>query len=143
MSPERRLREHESQWVVLAIGRGILTIGVILGVLIVLGGKQRWSSPSYEVALTYPYAPESWGWVLGVFSIAGLVGSLTSRLRLVSIGLYLIAVWCLFFSFSFIQTAVGNPSAATTGIPIYLGTAVCACLIGVLHWRSAQDAPHH
>lgn len=139
---ERRLRAREAQWVVLAMARGLLTIGTILGVLIIIGGRARWASPSYEVALTYPYAPASWGYAIGVMSVLGLLGSLTGRLRLVSIALFVFAVWSIFFGISFIQTAATNPNAATTGIPVYLGMAVGSLLVGIAHWRSSQDAVH-
>ena len=60
----------------------------------------------------------------------------------VSSALFVMAVWALFFAWSFIETAIGNPYAATTGIPIYLGLAVACLLIGLVHRRSAQDALH-
>lgn len=138
---ERNLRPWEAQWAIQAMARGILTIGLLLGALIVIGGQARWSSPSYETALAYPYAPESWGYVLGVVSLLGLVASLTGRLRTVAISLFVFAIWCLFFGISFAQTAAANPTAATTGIPVYLGTAVAACLVGLVHWKSR--AVHH
>lgn len=139
---ERKLRPRESQWVVQTLARGILTIGLLLGALIIVGGKQRWSSPSYETALQYPYAPESWGWVLGTASLAGVLASLVGRLRFVSASLFVIAVWAIFFAWSFLDTATENPLAATTGIPIYAGLAVACALVGQVHWRSADDAVH-
>lgn len=142
MSPERRLRAGEAQWAIQAMARGILTVGVILGALIILGGESRWSSPSFREALTYPYAPESWGWVLGVASLVGLVGSVIGRLKYVTGALFIIAVWSFFFAFSFWKTALDIPTAGTTGIPVYLGLAVACILLGIVHWRSAQDAVH-
>lgn len=138
--PERRLDPRESQWAVQATARGILSIGLVLGVLIVVGGDVRWSSPSYETALTYPYAPESWGYVLGSSSLVGLLGSLSGRLRVVAVGLFMVAVWCLFFAISFIQTASERSDAATTGIPMYVGVAIGSLLVGVVHWRSSTHA---
>lgn len=122
------------------MARGILTIGIILGFLIIVGGQERWSSPSFESAMAYPYAPESWGWVLGGSSLVGLFGSLTTRLRIVSVTLFITAIWSLFFGISFIKTAAGNPFAATTGIPVYLGMAVACIILAEVHWRSARDA---
>ena len=142
MSPERKLNVREAQWAVQAMARGLMTIGLWLGVAIVVGGANRWTSASYEAALAYPYAPASWGWVIGLASLVGLVASLRGRLKLVSSALFVMAVWALFFAWSFIETAIGNPYAATTGIPIYLGLAVACLLIGLVHRRSAQDALH-
>lgn len=142
MSPERRLNSREAQWTVQAIARGILTIGLWLSLSILVGGEERWSSPSYETALNYPYAPESWGWVIGAASVAGIVASLMGRLRIVAGSLFLIAVWALFFAWSFLDTAASNPLAATTGIPIYVGLAVACLLVGAVHKRSSHHAVH-
>lgn len=140
MSPERKLRAREAQWTVQAFARGALTIALILGVLIVIGGRARWSSPSYETALDYPYAPASWGYIVGLIGIVGLGASLAGRLKIVAVTLYVLAVWTFFFAISFIQTAAKNDNAATTGIPVYLGFAVGSCLLGVIHWRSSRYA---
>lgn len=140
MSPERRLHPREAQWVVQAFARGALTIALILGALIIIGGRIRWSSPSFETALTYPYAPASWGYIVGLIGLVGIVASLFGRLRIVAVTLYVLAAWTFFFAISFIQTAAKNDSAATTGIPVYLGFAVGSCLLGVTHWRSARSA---
>jgi hypothetical protein len=134
--PDHRLRIRECQWAVLAIGRGLLLIGVILGTLIIVGGDLRWSSPSFAVAKTYPYAPTSWGWLLGLLSVVGLIGSIFGRFRLVASTLFVMAVWCMFFGISFFVTAIDNPKAATTPVPIYLGMAVGSVVIGQVHWRS-------
>lgn len=142
MSPERKLNVREAQWAVQAMARGLMTIGLWLGIAIVVGGAQRWTSPSYEAALAYPYAPASWGWVIGLAALVGLLASLKGRLTMVSNALFVMAVWALFFAWSFIDTAISNPFAATTGIPIYLGLAVACLLIGSVHRRSAKDAVH-
>lgn len=142
MAPERNLRPHEAQWVVQSLARCALTVGFALALLIILGGRGRWSSPSFEAALTYPYAPASWGYVLGVTSTLGLIASLAGGYRTVSAALYIVAVWSLFFAWSFFSTARLNPEAATTGIPMYIGYAVSAIVLGVAHWRSSRDAVH-
>lgn len=142
MSPERNLRPHEAQWVVQTMARIFLTIGVWLGIQIVAGGRIRWSSPAFREALTYPQAPESWGYVIGIISIVGLIASLAGRYRPVSAALLVVAVWSLFFCWSFALTATQVPTAGTTGIPTYFGYALGSIVLAVAHWRSSRDAVH-
>lgn len=142
MAPERNLGVHEAQWVVQTLARCALTVGFALALLIILGGRDRWSSPSFEAALTYPYAPASWGYVLGVTSTLGLIASVWGSFRTVSAALYVVSVWSLFFAWSFFTTARLNPQAATTGIPMYLGYAISASILAWVHWRSSRDAVH-
>lgn len=136
--PERSKQVlSDAHWTVRALARLWLSIALILGVVIIVGGRDRWSSPGYRNALDYPYAPTSWGIALCLIAAVGLVGALTHRLRLTAGGLVALAVWCIFFAFSFWNVARNNPLAGTTGIPIYLGTAVTALVLAVGHWRNA------
>lgn len=139
---ERRLDAALSRWVVQSLARGALTVGLALGLFIIIGGRARWSSPSYEAALTYPYAPASWGFAIGAVALLGLLASLAGRYRGVAAALFLSAVWALFFCWSFLTTAVHNPAAATTAIPMYLGYACAAAVLAVAHWRSSLNALH-
>lgn len=137
MPPDRRLDGRACQWVVMTLARGMLTIGIMLGALIILGGEIRWSSPTFEAALAYPYAPASWGWILGTVSLTGLTGSVFGHLKITAVALIALAVWSIFFGISFLQTAIHNPAAATTGIPLYLlGLPSAATLVALVHWRS-------
>lgn len=136
--PERQLDTWTAQWAIQALARWTLTVAIILGLLIVIGGEPRFSAPSYAAALRYPYAPESWGVALSIAGVFGLVSSLVGRLRWTAIGLLLVAVWCLFFGLSFADTAASNPNAGTTGVPIYGFALVVSVLLAVVHWKSAK-----
>lgn len=139
MSPERKLDRAVAQWAVQALARWNLTVAVMLGLLILIGGDPRFSSASYATALRYPYAPESWGVVVGVLGLIGIAASLCGQLKATAVTLYGLAAWCLFFAHSFFETAHENSDAGTTGIPIYLGVAVTSCVLGVVHWKSARS----
>jgi hypothetical protein len=133
----RKIDPVLSQWAIQALARWTLTVGIGLGVLILIGGRARWSSPAYQDALRYPGAPASWGWAIGLVGLAGVYCSLTGRLRCVAICLFLAAVWCAFFCISLVSTAIRIPFAGTTGIGIYAGTCVTAGVLAAVHWRSA------
>lgn len=137
MSPERKLDIDIARWAIQALARWMLTVAVVLGSLIVIGGKERFTGVSYEAALRYPYAPESWGIVLLVVGVVGLIASVSGKLRMVGATLYAEAVWCLFFAYSFAETATKNPVAGTTGPAIYAGASVVLAVLGVVHWKSA------
>lgn len=136
--PQDKLNPKLTQWVVQALARLALTFSILLGVLIVIGGRIRWSGPSFTEALTYPGAPSSWGWVAVAIGATGLLGSITGRIRVVAAGLFFLAVWCLFFAYSFTQTAITIPEAATTGPAVYFYATVNCAVLAVAHWQSAQ-----
>jgi len=132
---ESKLPVHFAPWVIQALGRLALTAAVILGLIIIIGGRARFSGPSFASALAYPGAPASWGIVLGVLGIAGLSASLLGGLRITRWALYGMATWALFFAYSFVQTAARDTGAGTTGIVIYVYVAVNAIVLGVAHKR--------
>jgi len=135
--PERSKQAlSDAHWISRALARWWLSVAVVLGLVIIVGGAIRWTGPAYADALTYPYAPASWGITLCTIGMVGLAGSLFRRLRVVAISLGVLAVWCLFFALSFYTVARTNPTAGTTGIPIYLGVAVNALVLAVGHWRN-------
>lgn len=138
MSPERKLDVMIAQWAIQALARLMLTIGFALGLLIVIGGDLRFTGAAYETALRYPYAPESWGIIVGTLGAVGIIASLLGRLKITAAALYLLAAWCLFFAHSFYRTATINPVSGTTGIPVYIGVAVASAVLGVVHWKSAN-----
>lgn len=132
---ESKLSPTFAPWVIQALGRLALTCAVILGVVIVLGGRERFAGPSFAGALSYPGAPASWGYVLGALGLVGIVSSLLGGLRVTRWTLYGMSVWALFFAYSFIQTAARDDQAGTTGIVIYIYVAVNAIVLGAAHKR--------
>jgi hypothetical protein len=136
--PERKLDVGISQWVVQALGRLALTFAVIVGVLILAGGEQRFGSQSYAIALTYPGAPHSWGYVALASGVLGMVASLLGYLRWVWWSLMLLSIWALFFAISFAQTAYLDPHSSTTAIAVYAYVAVSSLIVGVAHRDSIK-----
>lgn len=136
MSPERKLDAWSAQWAVQALARWMLTVATALGVLIVVGGRVRWSSPAYADALRVPGAPESWGIALLILGVAGICCSLSGWLRCVATCLFLNAAWYAFFTFSLFTVAQRTPTSGTTGIGIYIGACVTSGVLAVVHWRS-------
>lgn len=141
--PDRLRAYDDARWALKALSRLWLTVAVVLGVLIIVGGRDRWSSSSFQSALTYPYAPASWGVALLLIGVGGIIGSLFRRTRVTSAALFGMSVWSVFFAMSFISTAATNPLAATTGIPMYLGAAVTSSVIAVAAWRVAPKRAVH
>jgi hypothetical protein len=134
----RKLDPGLAQWAIQALARWIFTVGVGLGVLILVGGRARWSSPAYQDALRYPGAPTSWGWAVGLVGLVGISCSLRGQLRGVAVCLYLTSAWCGFFVISLVTTAIRIPIAGTTGIGVYTGVSVVAGVLAAVHWRSAD-----
>lgn len=138
MSPERKLDVSIAQWAIQALARWMLTVGVLLGAFIIVGGDLRFTGAAYETALRYPYAPQSWGVAAGLIGVVGIAASLFGRLKVTAVALLLLAAWCLFFAHSFYQTATESSVSGTTGIPVYVGVAVTSAVLGVVHWKSAN-----
>lgn len=136
--PERQLDIGISQWVVQTLARLALTFAVIVGILILVGGEQRFGGRSYAIALTYPGAPASWGYIALFSGVAGMLASLLGYIRWVWWSLMLLAIWSLFFAISFAQTAYLDPHSSTTGIAVYAYVAVSSLIVGVAHRDSLK-----
>ena len=136
---ELNLSPDIARWVVQALARWWGTVAIAVGMLIILGGEERWSSPSFAAALLVPGAPASWGLVVATFGALTLVGSFTPRLKVTAAGLFGVAVWCLFFAGAMLKTALDNPGAASTGAAVYTGVAVTTLVLCAAYWRS-RDA---
>lgn len=138
MSPERKLHPAIAQWTTQALGRLALTFGVLVGLMILVGGEQRFGGRSYATALTYPGAPESWGWIALLVGLFGIVSSIGGHLRFVWWALMILAVWAGFFAISFAQTAYLDPHASTTGVAVYGYVAVSSLVLAVAHRDSRR-----
>ena len=138
MSAPVKIDPGAAAWTIQALARLICTFAILIGFAIIVGGEQRWLSPSFEVALRYPAAPESWGVVILAFGSVGLLGSLLDRYVYVKWPLYLIAVWALFFAGNFAVSAYQYALASNTG-PLAYGTlGVVSLVLGVAHRRDKE-----
>lgn len=122
----------------------LILFGVVLGLLTILGRAQRWSAPAYKTALEVPGAPESWGWTLLVLSIAAAVGYWYSHsfvggfrygLYLLTAGLFLMGMWCLFFGIAFLMQFAGNNTVSANGALINTVLAILYIQRSVMYWR--------
>ena len=59
--------------------RAIATWAIFQGLMLIIGGEARWTSPVYDVADLMPGAPLTWGIIVLVGGIIILCGSLTDR----------------------------------------------------------------
>jgi hypothetical protein len=136
---ELGLSPHVSQWMVQAITRLVATYAIVQGLLIIIGGRHRWSAPSFSTAMTVPGAPASWGVALLVFGVLTLGGTfiLTSLgTKLVAVGTSGTSAWCVFFAGSLAVAAWHNPQASTMGVLTYVLFAVMAASLAVAYLHS-------
>jgi len=132
-SSELRLNGHLSRWAVQALARLFCTFGIIQGVLVIHGGRRRWSSPAFDTALNVPGAPASWGVAILVIGIVGLYGTLALKLKVVFFAMWAISCWFMFFTISLLHAALKNPDAATTGIITYGTMGITAAVLGIIY----------
>jgi hypothetical protein len=106
-----------------------LSLAAAYGLITMLGGAARWSSPAYEVALQVPGAPESWGAVLLGSALMGAVGFATRALPVVMIGFAGCAAWAGCFAFCIAIVAARNPGVGWGGVAIwaFLAFMYAAC----------------
>lgn len=135
------LHPHVAQWTIQALVRGAGTLATIMGLNIIIGGAERWSSRSYATALQVPGAPASWGVVLAVFGLLAISATFAGRAKLVAISMYLLAAWALFFSLAFGKTALEDAHASSGGFWAYLGIAFGSIVLGAAYWQSSKG-PH-
>jgi hypothetical protein len=136
MPTHRHLPDELSRWSVQALTRLFATYAIAQGVIIVMGGAERWRGAALAVAMQVPGAPATWGIALGVFGVLALGGTFLVRLRLTALALWLIGAWCMFFAISQLLVVVNEPTAATTGIGTYTVLAVAASVLAVTYRRA-------
>lgn len=135
-------------------GTSILLIifGVLLGIITVVSNARRWSAPAYQVALEVPGAPESWGWTLLFLGLITLYGYLNSRKSQIygtveirygffalTVGMFAMGVWCLFFGITFLLQFFGNNTVSANGALINTVLAILYIQRSVMYWRG-RDA---
>lgn len=139
----KEIHPYVAQWGVRSIARAAGTWAFIEGVIIILGGPDRWRSPSFATALQVPFAPTSWGVVALLLGPVIVVGTFLGwrGARVVGVALCALASWALFFALTFGITAWGNPYAATTAAPTYFFVAVGLIVLGVIYFDSGRAGP--
>jgi hypothetical protein len=115
--------KHFAQWITSIL----IMIEFGLGVVIIVGGVDRFSVPSYNPLIDFSNG-HTWIWGLWICLSAALI---STPLRWPNIiGLWLGMVWHLIWMACFTIAVLNYPHAATTPIPIYGGMALlCSALL--------------
>lgn len=104
----------------------------LVGALILLGGQERFSSPSF--ALARQVAPWwCWGAILVTSGILATIGALGQQMWTARIGHSVASVAYTFLVINFVKTTIPLPNVALTGIGVYSAMAL-------LHMLSAATA---
>lgn len=106
-----------------------LVFAAIYGLITIVGGAARWSSPAYEVALQVPGAPESWGAVLLGAAIMGLLGFAVRALPVILVGFAGCMAWSACFAVAIAAVAWRNDSVGWGGVATwgFLAVLYAAC----------------
>ena len=131
---ERAVDPHVAQWAVRTLTRIVSTYAVAVGVTILLGGRPRFSSVSYEVAAHVPGAPWSWGVTIIAAGVICIAGTLLGQALLTSIGGFLAACWSALFAIAFAAAAYRQPGANTTAMWTYCALALVFMVIAGVHY---------
>lgn len=137
--PYQNFNPGMAQWTLQALGRLALSFGVVVGILILAGGEERFGGRSFASALTYPGSPYSWGAVALAAGLTGIVCSVLGWFQYVWWALMTLAIWAGFFALSFANTAIDDPMASTTGVAVYGHIALSCLVLGIAHRITGKD----
>lgn len=115
--------KHFSQWLTSIV----IMIHVGLAMVVVVGGVERFSIPSYNPLIAYSQG-QTWIWGLWIGLSAALMAT---PFRMASIvGLWIGMVWHVIWMACFTIAALNYSVSATTPIPMYGGMAlICTALL--------------
>lgn len=115
--------KHFSQWLTTIV----IMIHVGLAMVVLVGGVERFSIPSYNPLIDYSMG-YTWLWGIWIGISAALMAT---PFRWPSIiGLWIGMIWHIIWMTCFTIAAINYPVAATTPIPMYGGLAlICTALL--------------
>lgn len=129
MSPDRFITY---QWITRGIVRTLGCVGVALGVAMDWGGAERFSGPGFATARLIPGGVYTWGTSLAIAGFVVLVGVVAGwQRRIVALGLFLQALWFMFFAVGLAVTTASNPEGSVTGPFAYGGLAILCVIASV------------
>lgn len=136
MSP---LPSESYRWITRAFVKTFGIGGLLLGLAMIAAGPTRFSSPGLATARLVPGGVYSWGSVMVAAGVITLLGVIDHwRRNVVVVGMFLQAVWFLFFTISLVSTAVRSPTGAVTGPIVYTMLGVLAVIAAVGGRSSSQ-----
>lgn len=107
---------------------------MIQGILVIIGGPDRFSALGYRTAMIVPGAPASWGWVLLAFGIISFVGIKNRMYRVGYLGMFGAGTWSFCFGGAFLISAVQYPEANLTAVATYGKDGVIFVLMAMAQW---------
>lgn len=117
------------KWITRGIIRTLAVGCLMLGLAMIYGGAERFSGPSFATARLVPGAVYTWGGTIALAGAVVLAGILAHWFRRIVItGLWLMAVWFMFFVVSLGLTTLLSPQAAVTG-PFAYGMLATVCVV--------------
>lgn len=115
--------KHFSQWLTTIV----IMIHIGLGMVVLVGGVERFSIPSYNPLIDYSMG-NTWIWGLWI-AASGVLMTFPFRWPSI-IGLWIGMVWHVIWMACFTIAALNYSVAATTPIPMYGGLAlICTALL--------------
>ncbi len=134
--PDRNIRPDTIHGAIRLGNAGFSVFATTMGLTLLFQGRERMSTPGWDVALSLPVDARFWGAYMlcgGCLMLAGLLLKGRGR-RLVAIGSTAVAfaLWARAVA-SFL--ALGNPYASGTGPQIYTALAVIYLANGVIYFR--------
>ena len=114
-----------------AISQVVAGYALVQGLLILLGGTERFSAPGYRAALQVPGAPAVWGVVILLAGMILIAGKAMRRNRVASVGAGIASVWSFLFGVAFFRSAMAFPDANLTAIATYAKDGLIFMIISV------------
>ena len=129
---DRVIAPRLAQWYVRVTTMIWGVFGVGIGLAILIGGDERWSGISYEVAASTPGAPASWGVTILLAGVLILTGAISGRPRFTALGGLIGTSWGVLFAISFIVASIRYPAANNTAFWAYAAIATMFALSGAV-----------
>lgn len=125
-----RDRSRPANWLTRTITTVIGVIAVCQGCQIWVGGRIRWTGPSYHVLRQIPYTPYSMAAAVALFGTVVLVGMLLGVWIVKMTGLALLSAWSTTFAIGQLAAMQIQATAGSTGFWTYAGIALVVPLMG-------------
>src|SRR5690349_15254209 len=104
--------------------------GIVQGLAILRADPARFAGPGYASTREFPWAMTSWGVSAIAFGVLTLLGSITQRYWLKTLGVFGLSLWLGLFAYGAWVAVLQSPLAGPTGPSIYfLGAFLCAVLM--------------